>query len=454
MQPEIVVVGIDDERYKHYYLERRPLNRCLLAKDLELIYKKAPSLVAIDLDLSPMAEPQSEEERNLYEWGNTLRCQEELNTLIKKNQQTTTTILIRPLKTESSEINQWDKKLRQWIADISDPAEKVSSEKNYDQIDGSLAENVKSKIHIADPELPSEFGITLKFFDQFDTLANTAGRLWCKETDQNIFEAQCRSLEEKPKEPAGTDNLKLINFQAINSITEHSKGIIQNSEILIKNQVIDEGKIIFFGARFKHNNEDLFLTAKGKQYGVDLHAAAFLTLFNTVIDHESKMNNFLKFGIDIFMGLSFGLVISYFWKKYFDFRLHSSSVKRLLAPYWIIGLFGMVIVLILALFPLSLHFLDQWELWASPIPIAIGMLFESFVFGSVTQVLQRQHKINHKAENCNGFGRFIYQDFTYLYKEIKDEKISNPVLGIFLLALRRLIWFVIVVIAIYKCFFH
>lgn len=48
-----VVVAIDGETHKREYLERSPLNRCVLLSHVKEIYDSAPSLVVIDLDLSP-----------------------------------------------------------------------------------------------------------------------------------------------------------------------------------------------------------------------------------------------------------------------------------------------------------------------------------------------------------------------------------------------------------------
>jgi hypothetical protein len=151
-------------------------------------------------------------------------------------------------------------------------------------------------------------------------------------------------------------------------------------------------KAVFFGAAFGEG--DTFVTPLGELYGVEIHAAAFLSL----LDPLSTNNHLWEFAADIVLGFFFGMVIAYFWGLYFKLRLSPDSDHRLWAPVWLVVLgvtvFSMAILLTFA----SLLLLARFGIWASPIPMAVGMLVESFVSGSVAQGIRT-------AEAIKGVGK-------------------------------------------------
>jgi hypothetical protein len=125
----------------------------------------------------------------------------------------------------------------------------------------------------------------------------------------------------------------------------------------------------------------LFLTAVGEIYGVEAHAAGYAS--DTVKDHH-----IVDFWLDFTIALIFSLAIAFFWRKYFDARLSDNAVTRELAKIWVIGLVVSVLALVIVLSIFSLLLL-RVGVWLSPIPVAIGMMFDSFVSGSVDQATHK-----------------------------------------------------------------
>ena len=74
-------------------------------------------------------------------------------------------------------------------------------------------------------------------------------------------------------------------------------------------------KAVFFGAAFGEG--DTFVTPLGELYGVEIHAAAFLSL----LDPLSTNNHLSELLADIVFGFLFGFLIAYCWERYFKLRL-------------------------------------------------------------------------------------------------------------------------------------
>ena len=389
-------------------------------------------------------------------WEITKNCQEKLKTLILENSRNTNTILLAPFR------NGWNEELGKWVHDLKG-----------------------SGVYFASGELPIEYGIVLSYYDKPGTLARTAEALWkgeipfdeCNaEPCSNICgqERSCVLVNSPSPLDLSKPKQKVLNFQASYRVVNEG---IEIAELLeAADKVADTcGKVVFFGARW--GEDDLFLTPIDEMYGVDLHAMALITAFNKVIEHESRFYNMLKFLVDIVFGLIFGMIIASCWHHYFKLRLDVSSVSnQLWAPYWIVlllmGVFGWMIALTMV----SLYLLGGIGIWASPVPIAIGMLFESFVSGSVAQAIQVGNesggkpkmlhagvgegqssiRVDGRASDClsiedrniyHSVQRFVYLDIQCLLHD-RQKKAA------FLLGVRRLIWFGLVGWAACLIFFH
>ena len=197
-------------------------------------------------------------------------------------------------------------------------------------------------------------------------------------------------------------------------------------------------KVVFFGALY--GEDDLHLTSVDELYGVNLHALAFVSAFNKVNELDTFWGYILTFCVDVLLAFIFGIVIAKYWHGYYRLRLDSmSAINQQLAPAYVIALSAGVLVGILFLFGVSLHLLSGQGIWASPVPIAVGMLFESFVSGSVTRAIQLTNRQSQSVPAgeislWQSIQNFAYRDWSRLW----NGKIESE--AVILLGRERLAW--------------
>ncbi|SCY31696.1 sensor domain CHASE2-containing protein [Nitrosospira sp. Nl5] len=418
-----VVVAIDGETHKREYLERSPLNRCVLLSHLKEIYDSSPSIVVIDLDLSPALKPP-ESGGDDHGWGDIAKCEKALEEMIQAQTKAIPTILAGPF--EEREVT-----ARGWAGEMENAG-----------------------VRFGNAKLPLEYGVVLTYYSHPTALAQVARASYCAHAADkrcgNALPGISRPFEEhKP----------MLNFQPSSSLAP--KAI---SDGISTHQL--GGKVVFLGATY--GGDDRFLTPMDEKYGVELHALAFASTFERVIEHEKDYYNVSKLIVDLGWGLMFGYVIAWCWHRYFTFRLNiSSPTNQLLAPWLIFRLLGLVVLGMLIFSYLSLLILENFGVWASPIPIAVGMLFESFVSGSVAQAIRVGRDLTRERSAargeaeiqlepgagtgsdcllvdsrslCESFKRFVYLDFKCLWRRNKP--------AVYLLASRRLIWLILVLLSI------
>ncbi|MGH8763395.1 MAG: CHASE2 domain-containing protein [Nitrosospira sp.] len=428
-----VVVAIDDETHKREYLERSPLNRCVLLSHLKEIYDSTPSLVVIDLDLSPAltAKPR-ESGGDDHGWGDIAKCEKALKEMIKEQTKTIPTILAGPFGEREVTAKGW------------------------------VCEMENAGVRFGNARLPLEYGVVLSYYSHPAALAQVARASYCA----SVRDKRCESARSAPKShsdspPSFEEHKPMLNFQQSSSLAPQAinDGISPHKL---------HGKVVFLGATY--GGDDLFLTPMDEKYGVELHAIAFASTFEQVIEHEKYYYNVFKLIVDLAWGLIFGYVIAWCWHRYFTFRLDiSSPTNQLLAPWLIFRLLGLVMLGMFIFSWLSLLILERFGVWASPIPIAAGMLFESFVSGSVAQAIRVGRDLTRERSAargeaemhmepdagtgsdclltdsrspCESFKRFVYLDFKCLWRQ--DWQAA------FLLVLRRFTWLCIVGLAFYS----
>jgi hypothetical protein len=166
--------------------------------------------------------------------------------------------------------------------------------------------------------------------------------------------------------------------------------------------------VIFVGTSF--GDSDTFLTPLGTMYGVDVHAAAFMSLLL-----PTRHNELLAFLLDVVLGLAMGGLIAWSWRMYFSLRFSHSAFDRQAAPWMIMAITLGLLVLLAGLTLLSYVLMLYCNVWLSPIPIALGMLFESFFNSAVSAAVgegyeQRQAVIQRlQAAHANGPETFAHQ---------------------------------------------
>ena len=362
----VVVFAIDQETFETRYREQSPLSRCELYKDLKFLYDAKPDIVAIDIDLSPVASntevstalTQSNSPRPDRDSNGEFACQYKLDQMImdRKANQKIHTVIMEPFSVSQNALGL--KKTKE------DWKRKMQS----------------AGIAFGDAQVRVKYGLV---FEQ--------------DKRQNTFAAQARvaTFDRRPlphilqeKKHAHIDPRRYAEIEVVFTSyldkntskipTEHLSSLLNSTQ---KSWPLDNSfRVAFFGGTYGEG--DSFLTPIGLLPGVEIQAAAYLTQGLTKHDFRSL-------GGDILVAIIFGTLIAVCWQRYFTWRVGSNAVFRQLAPAWIIVLMVAVVLMTWLTLELSLLLLSEYSAWISPVPIAIGMLLDSFVSGTVDQATSK-----------------------------------------------------------------
>lgn len=430
--PTVAVVLIDQRSHENYYRGRNPLDRCELKKDLEGIYELAPppKVVVIDLDLSPalpvMPFTSAENIR-------ASRCTEQIKILITQHPGTHT-VLMQPSKARDPD-NQ--AKILKWNAGLAPRADAVS---------------------FADPNITVSYGMVNGLDCDADSLAATALEHYPSKSPErrNCLTEHDKELKISPRE-------YLSGLRATPVSWMPARGADQQCAISTPYARFFGLPVVFFGGSY--DDGDTYLTPIGTMYGVEVHAAAFMSLLR-----PTKVNELLAFAFDVGLGLLLGTVIDYCWRRYFSLRFGSSAFERQKAPWFIVLLMCVYAVGVGLLTVGSFFCLLYLGIWLSPIPIALGMLIESFFNSAVTAAVsegyeQRQallirlraigpdgiasrlaREADQRPQHAHGLkervARYFYLDWKRL-RNTGQKDAAN------LLLIRRLTFFVLLVVALF-----
>jgi hypothetical protein len=229
-------------------------------------------------------------------------------------------------------------------------------------------------VSFGDPTLEPRFGLVLDGATVKDSMAALA----CKADKPDN-----RNCEEKRHGAEHTINPRVFLDGTVNSVT--SSQFAQQRGV--SGQV--RGSAVFFGGSW--DDTDHYMTPAGMVNGVEVHAAAF-----TSIGNHARENKWLAFVADLILGLAFGFITGWLWGQYFDCRL-SEGVRQQLGWFYIMLLIIGFIFIIAIAFRLSYELLARWQIWASPVPVAIGRFIEGFVTGSVAQAVEAALKGRHQG---------------------------------------------------------
>ncbi|MBO3275741.1 CHASE2 domain-containing protein [Pseudomonas schmalbachii] len=370
--PQITVAGIDQLTYEKHYRERSPLDRCQLRHDLRAFYEspRPPRMMVIDLDLSPTPTEASYGNVPMQDKND---CDEQLYKLITDNQLSTRTVLMEPFA-------------------LTDPNVGRDARRNAWAWRQRMQE--RANVVFADGRLPVSYGVVTKapcvphglaVAAMRDISVITSGR--CMEKPDGMFLIAPRHY---------LSSLHTVNVGDIRLLSERFK-LTDGDKITIRHLAY-ETKVVFFGGTY--GLDDVFLTPIGHLYGVEVHAAAFMSL----LEPASDFSHLLAFLLEVAIGLLFGVVISWCWGKYYHLRFSNQERYRLSAPWVVLGLGFALCVLLVVVTMFSYLQLRDHNLWLSPIPIALGMLIESFftgaVHGAVKEGLRERWDLAEKLEQA------------------------------------------------------
>ncbi|MCY1292432.1 hypothetical protein D9M69_427920 [compost metagenome] len=366
------VVSIGPASHEKYYRGRSPLNRCELLNDLQALYVgpegRSPKVMVIDLDLSPSTllshipldkRRVSKEQRNLLSGERKEAvCEEALYRLLESRQCVTKTVLMTPFPSEDSGATaitqQWQKRMEDKGIAFGDPTLSI----RYGLI-SKIACNEKGLAATAFRTLSPNASI-----NNCLAKADAGGQLWISPR-QYIALLPSFDVEE------------ILGRHLWLKVNDKDTKEENNDKKIRIGHLSYEKQVVFFGASY--GEDDLYLTPLGPLYGLDIHAAAFLSL----LEPASDFSHLVAFLLEVAIGLFFGLVIAFCWHWYYSLRFSSSDGKKRSAPLLVVGLGICLCVLVGGVTLLSYYLLGLSDLWLSPIPIALGMLIESFFTGAV-----------------------------------------------------------------------
>jgi hypothetical protein len=422
--PDTVLVRIDGPTHASVYRDRSPLDRCQLEQHLGLIYDADPRLLVVDLDLSPAlwlhGAAETERER---------RCESALYQLIDRHG--AKTILMEPIPFGEARAGLPEGFLK----------DRCEWKKN----------RRAARVLFGNPEIIIESGLVVRSIAEPDSLARLAvcragappGSDKC--SDRN--ETECECLCEIPHHGTGAHS-KMLDFRLVPK--EIVLGDLIGTAPEYELSAVLNDKVVFLGATYGF--QDRFLTLQDEKYGVELHALAFLSEGRGINDLHDRWGQLFKLLLDVLVAFVFGAMISRIWRSYLQAHASESSRKRESAFLYVLLLLGSLVFVLLVVLWSALQLLMYWGIWLSPVPIALGMLIESFAAGSTAEAVhmleQRnasRHIAGHEALSCKSPAAFFYRDwYVKASSVIPDERAA----AVWILV-RRLLWLWIVVATVY-----
>jgi hypothetical protein len=336
-EPRTVVIGIDQKTFEQDFLERSPLDRCVMADKLGAIYADRPALLVVDFDLSPSLagilpnEQDGDRERE---------CEAKLYAQIDSHAAATRTVLLEPFP----------------VANEQAQAAKVAWK----------AAQVRRGVFFGDGALPVQFGFVQQQYLRPQTLAAVANAN--PNADADAGAESSHSV------------LQLLNFRAF---ARDVRSLSWDDWARRSPATSLAGKNVFFGAGY--GSDDRFLTPIDDLYGVNLHAAGFVSLRNPI----SLANAGFGFLADIGVGMLFGVPIALLWQGYVGSKLSRSGSARKWRDFAFVFLMGLLVVYAMALSGLShaaVYLVAAKNIWISPLPMALGMTLDASIFGALNAV--------------------------------------------------------------------
>jgi hypothetical protein len=367
---QVLALLIDSATHESRYLERSPLSRCELHRDLQRLYAAGPDIVAIDIDISPavwsLDQPKLLEGECLTGQSHRANkpprhdeavCEDNLYSMIESSRNTTT-IIIEPFP-------------------VSEPEGELGRRKNC------WRERMKKtqRVEFGDAKLSVDYGLVIKHHAADNSFVSLARALTPRTEKKPERSEKPRHIDTRQYARVKPLTLEELDSQ-LNPI-EHLRGILTKMN---GGSTEHPKKVAFFGGAY--GKDDLFMTPIGKVYGVEAQAASYLS--DGLKEHPGR-----DLLVDIVFAISFGTVVAYFWTKYFSSRFSSSAERRQSARLWIVLLIAAVVFMGFFTTVFSLRLLSWFGIWSSPIPIAVGMLIDSFVSGSIDQAI---HSSEHDKQ--------------------------------------------------------
>lgn len=343
---------IGDTYYEHEFKQAAPLDRRELTRVIGSILQKKPSVLAIDLDLSPLPGELNNEAQQYLE---AALAQTDVRDPVP-------VVAIAPFPVLS---------------------EDVLNEK-YEW----MSRMCRLGVHFAYPNLVVSMGFVMRYQPAIPTLGIVAHRVidkrsepssdLCSHIADGMERAAFLSKLFPFREALGATRFasqRPINQKYLASETSKGVGIDKLDDINAIPSLSRQA--VFLGAAF--NEPDHFQTAFGIRSGTDIHAAVYFSEKSPT----APLEHWLALMIDIVLGILAGCIFAWLWE-----RANSAATKRVANPtsirFWLLARGWQFVACAILLAWLGILFWMSSLLlarnhWGNPGPLIIGVFAKTLI---------------------------------------------------------------------------
>lgn len=336
-----VVLYLSENQWQQRYLERAPLDRCLLAEDLAQMLAHQPRQLLVDFDLSPALQESR------------AGCQQQLDQLL--DQHADKLVLLMPFR--------------------------VGSDKLLTQKAEWLAQRCRAGVAFGDGALNVSLGAVIDFVPESQAMADAMHERGSVEVCHQLATAEGRERWLRRGADPVTDDAsaEAINFAGF------SKQVVALAldDPAVQNISNWAGREVYFGGDYGGSKDDRFLTPMGPLPGVTIHAAIAWTQAHPV----RELPHAIGVLADILTAFVFSLGIGFFWKRYLNVSLHGQGYQRENSTLLVLGFVLYFAAMLWLFFQLSVVLFMRGILIA-PLLIGLSMLIDGFVRGPIAASLE------------------------------------------------------------------
>lgn len=350
-----VVLLLGDNLYERAFHQESPLDRAQLANLIDTIAGQCPSILAVDIDLSPgPADAPSNRSQSTLDRALLATLKPEVC------QSSTALILSTPVPVNTSELVE---QKFQW-----------------------MKRACEAGVRFAFTDVFLSQGAIVQFDPELPTLGVLAAR-------PNLPQTPCKAIA---RGKSSADFLRKTSLGRHLGRAEHFasqtpfnakffRAEDTNRHLLTATDALPvavAGRAVFLGGGFGLN--DRFRTAFGEREGAVIHAAAYFSIRNKV----GKVERWGAFLLDVALGFAFGYLFHLGWCGHAlaTQRLHALGSAPWLGAYlkaraWLIGNFALLVVSATTLVVLSALVFFPRSMWVNPGPIILGVFIYKIAAG-------------------------------------------------------------------------
>lgn len=353
--PRIRPVQISDEAFELRFYQESPLSRVVLLELLERAVARQPSVIAVDIDLSPG--PRG---------ARSNLGQDELNAALARIAAAgrPRLVLVTPFP-------------------VSDDA---VLEAKY----AWMRSLCQAGAHFAYPDIPISQGLALRVDPELHSMGRVTSAVI--QSDARRFEDEPCALVRQGPEKAyflstlaeGASQARASELASMLPLNPNAVDQMIAASVLWSGRADDSlsgvqpGEAVMIGASY--DPRDTLLTLSGRQPGMLYHAASALTLGSP----SRKVGHAGAFAFDLVLGVLAGYLFGWGWQRYnraagaLDHGSGPVWRRYLYARGWLVGNLLLLLAWLLLIFSLSAVLLKA-QIWASPGAMVLGVFVKTLL---------------------------------------------------------------------------